>query len=301
MTTLAINCELRCDRLMQRQPGALVLKRVYDFVPPAAEEAWTVEAVETIKTGTLFCVFRAQIIRPAGAALDVVLKIDPTGECEAACKNEQRVYREAKNLQGSALPYFYGCFQVQIGAAMVTCLAIEHCGEPLQKNFHELDYAFAGKLLRSVAALHAYGSTHGDLYPRNVRVLGDTPILIDFESSEPHTCGMRMMTVPGTTRPTAEEYGCVELYNLVFRMGLWKPGNLKFNGKLLEKESVQTVEDIKRWIPEECDPDYRELLEEKADIAFEQLCAERILTWGTDQFSERKTRLDIYKPAAPSA
>ncbi|KAJ7092094.1 hypothetical protein B0H15DRAFT_760745, partial [Mycena belliarum] len=149
-------------------------------------------------------------------ALDVVLKIDPTGACEAACKNEVKAYRtKGTALQGNALPYFYGCFQAQTGAATVTCLVIEHCGTPLQRSFHELEYAFAGKLLRSVAVLHTCGLTHDDLQPRNVRVLGDTPVLIDFESSESHTCGLRMMVVPGTTRPTAKEYGCTELHSLV--------------------------------------------------------------------------------------
>ncbi|KAJ7090939.1 hypothetical protein B0H15DRAFT_250044 [Mycena belliarum] len=226
MTTLSINCELRCDRLMKRAPGALVLERVYDYEPPVAEEEWTVNAVETIQTGPRFCVFRAQIIRSDGDALDAVLKIDPTGECEAACKNELKVYQtKGKVLQGTALPEFYGCFQVRIGAAMVTCLAMEYCGEPLKKDFDELDSDLIGKLLIAVAALHGWGLTHGDLYPRNVRVVNEHPVLIDFESSESHTCGLRMQVIQGTTMPTPEEYGCTELHHLVWRMGLWEPGS----------------------------------------------------------------------------
>ncbi|KAJ7090946.1 hypothetical protein B0H15DRAFT_907006 [Mycena belliarum] len=309
MTTLTINCalQLRCDRLMNRKAGPLVLKRVksdFDSEPPAAEEEWTVDSdVETIQSGPRFFVFRAQIIRPAGAALDVVLKIDPTGACEAACKNEAKVYQEAKILRGNALPFFYGCFQVRIDAAMVTCLAIEHCGEPLQTNFRDLDYAFACKLLRTVAALHACGLTHGDLHPRNVRVMCDTPVLIDLESSESHTCGLRMMVVPGTTRPTAEEYGCAELHSLVWRMGLWATDKLGIDTIMLDKDSVRTVDDLTRWIPgpEQCDPDYRRYLGELAEHLFEELCEERMLTWGTTEVSDHRIRRDLYKSAAPSA
>ncbi|KAJ7090943.1 hypothetical protein B0H15DRAFT_948694 [Mycena belliarum] len=190
---------------MKREPGALVLKRVFDFEPQVREEEWTVNDVEAIQEGTRFWVFRAQIIRPAGVALDAVLKIDPTGECEAACKNELKVYQtKGKVLQGTALPIFYGCFQVRIGEAMVTCLAMEHCGEPLKKNFDELDADLIGN--------------------------EDIKCLI-WDGYEPG----------------------------------WQKANMELTAEYLYKE----------------------------------LCEERMVTWGTDQVSERKTRLDIYDPAAP--
>ncbi|KAJ7090935.1 hypothetical protein B0H15DRAFT_884280 [Mycena belliarum] len=303
MTTLTINCTLNCDRLMKREPGALALKRVFDFEPQVREEEWTVNDVEAIQEGTRFWVFRAQIIRPAGVALDAILKIDPTGECEAACKNELKVYQtKGKVLQGTALPKFYGCFQVRIGAAMVTCLAMEYCGEPLKKNFDELDADLTGKLLIAVVALHGWGLTHGDLYPRNVRVADNTVVLIDFESSESHTCGRRMKIAPGATMPTPEEFGCAELHRLAFRMGMWKSNYLAFNSVCFNKDSIRSVEDLKCLIWEENQPEWeKDNLEQEAEFLFEELCEERMLTWGTTEVSDDRIRRDIYKPAAPSA
>ncbi|KAJ7090937.1 hypothetical protein B0H15DRAFT_249934 [Mycena belliarum] len=289
MTTLTINCTLDCDHLMKRQPGALVLKRVLDFEPPQVchEEEWTVDEAETIHTGNRYVVLRAQIIRPTGVALDAVLKIDPTGECEAACKNELKVYQtKGRRLQGTALPEFYGCFQVRIGAAMVTCLAMEHCGEPLEKDFDKLDPTFAVKLLSVVGRFHGCGLTHGDLYPRNVRVVDDTPVLIDFESSESHTCGLRMMVIPGTTIPTPEEFGCAEMHDLIYRMSVWKRELLSFSTFCIKKDSIGSAEDIKRFIWKGYKSGWqRQRLELQAERSYKELCKERILTWGTDKVS----------------
>ncbi|KAJ7678682.1 hypothetical protein B0H17DRAFT_894412, partial [Mycena rosella] len=145
-----------------------------------------------------------------------VLKVDPTGEREAAYKNELKAYEtNGKELQGTVLPIFYGCYRAQVGSRMVTCLATEYCGEPMTEPLYAVDNPFLGKVMLYMTALHQQGLTHGDLYERNILVLDGHPVLIDLESAADHKCGVRMQTVPGAMMPTAEEYGCTELHDLV--------------------------------------------------------------------------------------
>ncbi|KAJ7502494.1 hypothetical protein B0H11DRAFT_1712691 [Mycena galericulata] len=209
---------------MKRQHGLpLTLQLVDD--PGYEEEEWIVKNVERIRLDTLSFVFRATIYRPDNLPLDAVLKLDPTGERQEAFLKEAQAYQTiGQKLQGSILPVFYGCFHAQVGATMVTCVAIEFCGEPLEKPLHEIENPLLSELLLYVGAMHHHGMSHGDIYPRNILVYDEHPVLIDLETAESHTCGLRMKAVPGAMRPTVEEYGCAELHSLVCRMGIWKPG-----------------------------------------------------------------------------
>ncbi|KAJ7090938.1 hypothetical protein B0H15DRAFT_250097 [Mycena belliarum] len=173
---------------------------------------------------------------------------------------------------------------------------MEYCGEPLEKPFDELDPAFAVKLLSAVGRFHGCGLTHGRLRPRHVRVVDDTPILIDFQASESHICGLRMMVIPGTTIPTPEEFGCAEMHDLVCRMAVWERETLRFSTKSIRKESIWSVEDIKRFIWKGYQSGWeRNRLELEAEHLYKELCKERILTWGTDKVSERTIRRDIFE------
>ncbi|KAJ7689122.1 hypothetical protein B0H17DRAFT_937566 [Mycena rosella] len=71
-----------------------------------------------------------------------------------------------------------------------------------------------------------HGLRHGNLHERNVLVHNGHPRIIDLESADAHDCGIRMTVIPGATAPTAEEFGCDELHNLIKRMFIWRPGLL---------------------------------------------------------------------------
>ncbi|KAJ7204687.1 hypothetical protein GGX14DRAFT_312908, partial [Mycena pura] len=143
-----------------------------------------------------------------------VLKLDPTGERREAFLNETRAYQTTgRPFQANVLPDFFGCFETRIGSTTVTCLAIEYCGEPMEQDLDEVDNPFLSKLLTYAALLHQHGMTHGDIYPRNILVCNGLPVLIDLESSEKHTCCLRMKIVPGTMMPWEEEFGCKELFD----------------------------------------------------------------------------------------
>ncbi|KAJ7122037.1 hypothetical protein C8R43DRAFT_1136312 [Mycena crocata] len=303
MTSLTISCALTCDSQMKRPPGPLTLTRVIAFEGESVEEPWNVTKVEPILTGGLSFVFRAKILPPNKELRHVVLKVDPTGEREKAFLKELEAYQTSgSELQGWILPRFHGCFQVDIGQTTVTCLAMEYRGEPMQRalDWTQLDDNFLSELLSNVAEMHKRGMTHGDLYERNILVNGASeneddhllhghPVLIDLEFTESHTCHRRMELVPGAIMPTVEEYGCAELHNLILRLGLWKSDTLHFCATYIKKKRIDSVEDLTWAIPEEYghDSERRRRLEAKANLLYNELCDERLLTYGAKRLSER--------------
>ncbi|KAJ7122038.1 hypothetical protein C8R43DRAFT_51499 [Mycena crocata] len=316
MTSLKISCALACDRKMKRRPGPLTLTRFVEFEDESEEEEWIVTDVKTIHIGDGSSVFRAQVHRPNDTPLDAVLKVDPTGERHSAFMKEVEVYQtKGMKLQGVIIPIFYGCFHVELNQTPVTCLVMEYCGEPMKLPLHRVENPFMSDLLLYVAIFHQHGMTHGDLYERNILVLNERPVLIDLESTTDHTCMVRMNTVPGALIPSVEEYGCAELHDLIVRMGLWHSDTLHFCAHNIVKKFLDSVEDIKRFIPECYPPEWKQELEDEADQHYEQICKDRRVTYGAHRLSgmcfvacimpahhlrrlECKTRLDIIKPAS---
>ncbi|KAJ7502464.1 hypothetical protein B0H11DRAFT_2223377 [Mycena galericulata] len=296
MTSLTIQCSLPGDRRMKRQRGLpLTLQLVGD--PGYEEEEWIVKNVERIRITALSFVSRATIYRPDNLPLDAVLKLDPTGERQEAFMKEAQTYQTiGQKLQGSILPVFYGCFQAQVGATMVTCVATEYCGEPMEQALHEIDNPFLSKLLLYVVAMHHNGMSHGALYPRNIRVCHGRPVFIDLELSKSHKCGLRMKIIPGAMWPTVEEYGCPELHDLVCRMRLWKPDTLHFCVHDIVKSSIHSVDDIIHFTPKYHGPEQRKIWEDKAARLYEELCEERLLTYGTDKISRMHSTPPVIFP-----
>lgn len=153
----------------------------------------------------------------------------------------------------------------------------------------------------AVGTMHAHGLTHGDVRERNILVHNGQPRLVDLESAAAHTCDLRMKVIPGAIEPTVEEFGCAELYDLVQQMCIWRPGSLMFRSLdayqwLIEplildalyfcaantiKSSIDSAEYLKKCIPKYADG-WRLGLEEEADVHYENLLHERLITYGTD-------------------
>ncbi|KAJ7623789.1 hypothetical protein FB45DRAFT_752648 [Roridomyces roridus] len=164
-------------------------------------------------------IFRARVKRPNDVPLDAVLKIDLSGWRREELIHEANVYQGVgRELCGDVIPAFYGCFQTEINSMTVTCLVLEDCGEPMKKPVDKMD----GHFQQTVNRLHKKGLEHGSLYPRNILVSEGHPVLIDFETAQPHECGLRMKLIPGSMAPSQYEFGCVELHDLICSMGLWR-------------------------------------------------------------------------------
>ncbi|KAJ7122040.1 hypothetical protein C8R43DRAFT_1032938 [Mycena crocata] len=295
MASLIIECGLECDKKMGRSPGILTLTRVACETPGDHTESWAVKEVKLLRTSERSAVFRADLYRPGAAPLDVVLKLDPTGERRQAFQKEAEAYRNCdKDLLGLIFPEYHGCFEVKIGINIVACVVTEYCGNALEQSLDRADRTFLRELFLSVEIMHSRGMKHGDLFERNILVCDGHPVIIDLESVEPHRCGIRMKTVPGATMPTEEEYGCTEMYDLADRIGVWKPETVPFCTIGILKHTIASADDIKHFIPSYCRIDgWRENLEAEADTLYAELCEERRRTYGTDVLEDCKKRVDF--------
>lgn len=73
--------------------------------------------------------------------------------------------------------------------------------------------------------IHDAGVKHCDVAERNVLVDDDGRVsIIDFEDAEEMECE-RIYSVPaaGDIGPNEEVFGCEELYELGYSLGIWKP------------------------------------------------------------------------------
>jgi hypothetical protein len=149
MSTLTISCPLPCDATMGRPGGDLVLYPVSLFEDETEVEVdddpWSVTQVSLIKANDRSTVFRAKIERPPRegrtdiGALDVVLKMDPTGKRTDEFFQEAISYATtAEKLQGTVVPKFYGSFHAQIQSTVIFCTVTQYCGEPMNTSVAEV-------------------------------------------------------------------------------------------------------------------------------------------------------------------
>jgi hypothetical protein len=145
-----------------------------------------------IRTKVECSTFRAQLVRPVGEPLDVVLKIDHMGERAEEFLDEVEAYEtEAKTLQGDIVPFFDGMFQTNIGSALVTCLITQYCGDSMADALYDSDRGFvyifilccftslnlsrSSDLVKMVDCPHGPQSlSHGGLDERNIIIHKET-------------------------------------------------------------------------------------------------------------------------------
>ena len=124
-------------------------------------------------------------------------------EASSPLELEYAAYQKLKCLQGIAIPYCLGLYQLENFALI---LLTEYCGQSLTSfdalhmdqrciftwgftSVLHLQMANRLTLYHHVTAIHEHGVCHGDLEPRNVVVSQTGGVfLIDFGSSENHHC-----------------------------------------------------------------------------------------------------------------
>ena len=74
--------------------------------------------------------------------------------------------------------------------------------------------------------IHAAGVQHNDIRSANLRRKdeddGPGPWIIDFGHAEKHTCGRTRDIIEGEIGPDDHEFGCLELWELCLRVGVWR-------------------------------------------------------------------------------
>ncbi|KAJ7646720.1 hypothetical protein FB45DRAFT_180453 [Roridomyces roridus] len=302
MTTLTITCRFPEDEVLsfeREDPDEPLTLRLVN--QKGADAKLTVDKLVLATDGTRHTqslVLRGRVTGPLGT-MESILKLDFTGEHRDAMLKEATVYQKTKvgSLQGDVLPRFYGCFEAKVGSMVVTCLAMEYCGEPVEDLRH-IAHPFRQNLLLAVRDFHKRGKTHGDLYEGNILDCHGHPVLIDLEFAEDHKCVIKMKIVTGAIRPTVEEYGCPELYELISeRLGLWKTAVIRFCNQTFWKDDVTCAEHLLDNMPTGTGDEERHKLAEQAKLVFQEILKERRLTYGTEEVLPGQRRVDYLEGA----
>jgi RIO-like serine/threonine protein kinase len=104
---------------------------------------------------------------------------------QANLRAEFSVYQKLSPLQGSAIPRYFGLFNVQ---SLGLLLLLEDCGQSI-RAFDELSNRQRAALIDHMFTIHKYGICHGDLEPRNIVVSpAGKMTVIDFEMSDQTHC-----------------------------------------------------------------------------------------------------------------
>ncbi|KAJ7784444.1 kinase-like domain-containing protein [Mycena metata] len=241
MVYLEISFALPCDRAIGRQtPDLLTLDYLPIFLDetPQTDEVWRVNADATIlRRGDEINVFYAQLIRPRHGPTDVALKIDHSGKraftIATAFIDETNAYTKlVAGFQGTIVPRFFGCFQTTLSNTTISCIITEYCGEPLHTILPESPPELKAQLIDVLEQIHRAGVAHGDLHEANILLKDGKMKLIDWEKASSHSCGRQLRLLQGAIVPTAEEFGCNELYETFREMGLWTASTTPFMGSL---------------------------------------------------------------------
>lgn len=77
-------------------------------------------------------------------------------------------------------------------------------------------------IINKLTTLHHAGFRHGDLEDYNIVVDDDKAMFIDLEDFEPHDCQLRCTIIPDDLQPTVTEFGCREIYHIVYMLDVWQ-------------------------------------------------------------------------------
>ncbi|KII95566.1 hypothetical protein PLICRDRAFT_48513 [Plicaturopsis crispa FD-325 SS-3] len=201
-------------------------------------------AIECIHRGHA-TVYRATMVLSEGEdPISVVLKTNILRpERGQDLLDEARIYtKDAKILQGHAIPQFYGAFQGVVEEDLMTCLVLEDCGEPIEAMFHELDRDLAVDIMRRILFLHDIGLVHNDLTEDNILINEEGRVfLIDLECAAPHVCKRADDVLVGSKQPRMHEFECDEIYETARMMRLWTRTYVGLWGSCVPRSVVQTI------------------------------------------------------------
>ncbi|TDL13712.1 hypothetical protein BD410DRAFT_734956 [Rickenella mellea] len=225
MTSLVVNCEVNLG--FDFFPFILTRHSidgtdVAPNEPPRAVYFTDGEDIYDRNRRLRFQVSRGKLHR-GQETLDVVVKFDFYNNHHADLVKEARLYeKQAKTLQGTALPVFYGIYHATISERPITCLVLEYCGSEMETSLHEVSEEFSFKIAKHLMALHSAGIQNNNISESNIVVKNGEPRLIDLSTATLHTCERTMDIEAGKLRPDALDFACTELHDFASEQGIWE-------------------------------------------------------------------------------
>lgn len=189
--------------------------------------------------------------------------------CKLAREDLSRLKHEAKlyadpnhllSLQGLYVPRFFGYYECEFEwggrDVLLGCMLLEYCGVSVpskllcEKNMKYAEMFFQalplliltahrGGVVSAMTAIHAEAHLeHGDFQFGTRHILmrgseedGDLDVrIIDFNEAFEHTCERKMPIEWWGWEPHIAEFGCEELWNVVWMLGIWTPGKCLLYG-----------------------------------------------------------------------
>lgn len=178
-------------------------------------------------------------------------------------KHEAKLYADPHHLlplQGLYVPRFMGYYECEFEwegrDVLLGCMLLEYCGISVPSRLlYEKNMKYAlrrvivgmsllllissihrGEVISAMIAIHDEAHLeHGDFGFGNLHILmrgseedGDLDVrIIDFNEAFEHTCERKMPIQWWGWEPHVGEFGCQELWNVVWMLGIWTPGKCR--------------------------------------------------------------------------
>ncbi|OBZ74442.1 hypothetical protein A0H81_05259 [Grifola frondosa] len=187
---------------------------------------------------------------------DVVFKIAYGKKAINRMRREAGVYRrELKDLQGEFVPRFYGLFEGVTDDRRTGCLVLGYIGKTLEYYLYAMNRKFRCAVMQAILMIHCAGVEHRDFDEQNIVVdENNKPFIIDFDSSEPHECGLAMRIKFGAKEPERHELGCDELYEAAEMAEAWTPRLVFYIRRCVPIEFAKDVETLMTRAPKGISP-----------------------------------------------
>ncbi|KAG9218117.1 hypothetical protein CCMSSC00406_0010138 [Pleurotus cornucopiae] len=242
-----IECRLSEARINRAQNVEMPRLRTAPSTRPSL--TGRISEVAPLQEGEFTQVYRGTLRIPGFKAMDVVIKTDAHAAVrrpDAFVREIDAYERKLRSFQGDSIPKCYGLYQLQVDDEVISFLVLKFPGFPIDLNVDcpiELKYfnpatdIFLGTddssrvdIINKLTTLHHAGFRHGDLEDYNIVVDDDKAMFIDLEDVEPHDCQLKCTIIPDDLQPTVTEFGCRELYHIVYMLDVWQKPFVNFYG-----------------------------------------------------------------------
>ncbi|TDL16460.1 hypothetical protein BD410DRAFT_901996 [Rickenella mellea] len=185
-----------------------------------------------------------------GSSIDVVVKFDFHNSRHMDLVKEAKYYEnQAKKLQGTVVPTFFGIYHATVNERVITCLVLEDCGSPMETWLHDASVEFCFQVAKLLMQLHDAGIQHNDISEVNIVIKDNKPRLIDLSHATPHKCDRTEDIEPGKLRPDALKFACTELHDFASEHGIWEATDIFYYGAVIPKQFVTSAEDLLAMTP----------------------------------------------------
>ncbi|KAJ8701637.1 hypothetical protein PTI98_000401 [Pleurotus ostreatus] len=182
--------------------------------------------VVPLQEGEFTQVYRGTLRIPGFKPMDVAVKTDAYAVARRPddfVREIDAYERKLRSFQGDSIPKCYGLYQLQVSRFS----SLDFLGPP---STSMLIIQYNSNIINKLTTLHHAGFRHGDLEDYNIVVDDGKAMFIDLEDVEPHHCQLKCSIIPDDLQPTVTDFGCREIYHIVYMLDVWQKPFVNFYG-----------------------------------------------------------------------